>query len=1421
MRSTRLVTVALVVVKAALAQTTLNLSEDLVRLGIASSNMVPNQPTLDSGPLMQSGVSYATNHSIANVIADPGAYYFLSIGPGNRHLNLGGTGAMMIDLQGSDLYFAYLSANAFGLYAGANTVVQNFTIDYLQLPYTQLMVTAVNTAQRQVQFTIQPGWQKPSALNALLSASGTSETDVYIFRNGQPWAGYTRMPAQQPFADDVLTIPSKSAFTATISDSVFASIRPGDIAVPVVRTGGWGVLADGPSGCVGCTFRNIKIYSGGGGFSLSGQSSLLEHVEVIPRPGTDRLVSTMFDGITMTHWGASAANNTIRLCRSIRTLDDGFSPHEFVYGSVQVALNSRSFQIQGDAGTQLNSATLPNGSNVAFQSPTDGTVLAIAVVVSQATAAPVGGLNQIVLNFDRDLPSSLVGSYVYSTDPSGRGGGLLLDRNAMGPGGWARGMSIWGLMNTSLVGNYIHDSLLAGVDLQHQLSTGDWLTPPLIGVTLTNNVIDGANLDRISGNGLVLGGIEVLAQQAGGSPMVASPDQNITITNNFIANPGRSAVWVGNTTGGSVSGNYFLNPNNTQGYQNTWGPVASLENQNLPVVVESSVNVTNTNNTVDSTSGRAFVTDTQFRELAAYAPGSTIRLNAYNLGQLATPSVVLTDSNGNQTPMTIQNTTTHALNVLIPATAGLGGAYVTITSGSAKYFATLFLDSVDNIPALNGCTYELSPSATSTVSGSTSVSVLVVTQSGCSYQVLDTDPFVSAGAPASGTGIMTVSLAANTGAARTTTFEIAGQPITLTQAAAPSFTVSGQVTVSGIGLSGVTINVNGSQTASATTGASGNFSLALFGNGAYTLSAASLGYSFSAPVTLSNLSSNQTANFTGIGLAGLQFYKVTPCRIADTRAGAGFSGPYGPPAMTAGSTRTFNIPASSCGIPSTATAYSLNFTVIPPGPLGNLTTWPTGQSIPNVSTLNDSLGTVVANAAIVPAGTNGAINVYVTDTTNLLFDINGYFAPPATSGLEFYPATPCRIADTRTGAGFTAAFGPPSIAAGATRAFSVPSSPCGIPSTASAYSLNFTAIPPGPLGNLTTWPTGQSIPNVSTLNDSLGTIVANAAIVPAGTSGAINVFVTQTSDVLFDVNGYFAPPLSSGLQFYPVTPCRIADTRAGAGFPSPFGPPSITAGSTRTFNIPASSCGIPATVSAYSLNFTVIPPGPLGNLTTWPAGQSIPNVSTLNDSLGTIVANAAIVPAGTGGAINVFVTQTTDVLFDINGYFATGTVLADSTNDFSSTQGAKNWYYGYFPGGNVNAFTQLPTFSTSSFWWQHTTFNPPLTWVGSGSLARPNGANSGGEEWAVREWVSSYAAAAIVNGQLRKDDTNPASTGVYGRIYLNHQLVYEQFVAGTDGVGVSYSLPLTLRAGDTLDFAVAPNGVDLNDRTYFSSTISH
>jgi hypothetical protein len=402
---------------------------------------------------------------------------------------------------------------------------------------------------------------------------------------------------------------------------------------------------------------------------------------------------------------------------------------------------------------------------------------------------------------------------------------------------------------------------------------------------------------------------------------------------------------------------------------------------------------------------------------------------------------------------------------------------------------------------------------------------------------------------------------------------------------------------------------------------------------------------------------SNAATFTLIAQStGLQFYPVTPCRVLDTRAFAGFAAPFGAPSLAGGSSRSFPLPSStSCSIPASAVAYSLNVTAVPStGYLGWITVWATGQAEPVVSTLNAWSGLITANAAIVPAGTGGAISVYASDPTDVFVDINGYFAPPQSTGLDLYTLTPCRVADTRTFAGFPAPFGPPSLAGNSTRAFPVLSSTCDVPSTATAYALNVTAVPDtNYLGWLTVWRTEDPQPVVSTLNAWTGLITANAAIVPVGAGGSISFYASDATDLFFDINGYFGPPRASGLKFYPVTPCRVADTRSFAGMSGAFGPPSMAGNSARSFPVPSSACGIPTTAVAYSLNMTAAPSGSyLGWLTTWPSGTVEPVVSTLNAWDGLVRANAAIVPAGADGAISVYVSDPADVFFDINGYFA-------------------------------------------------------------------------------------------------------------------------------------------------------------------------
>jgi hypothetical protein len=233
-------------------------------------------------------------------------------------------------------------------------------------------------------------------------------------------------------------------------------------------------------------------------------------------------------------------------------------------------------------------------------------------------------------------------------------------------------------------------------------------------------------------------------------------------------------------------------------------------------------------------------------------------------------------------------------------------------------------------------------------------------------------------------------------------------------------------------------------------------------------------------------------------------------------------------------------------------------------------------------------------------GTDRNINVFCQQHNRSLLDIDGYFTPASGSTLAFYSLPPCRGADTPGAAGDP---GSPYQSGGMPRDFPVLESACLPPGlNPAAYSFNFTVVPHVPLGYLTVWPAGQKQPGMSTLNAVTGTGIAKAALVPAGTGNDIEVFASNDTDLVIDVNGYFAPPGQNGLSLYSIAPCRVLDTRNGNGaFVNKL-----------TVDVADSACAPPNAAQAYVFNATVVPSVPLGYLTLWPYGGQQPGVSTLN-----------------------------------------------------------------------------------------------------------------------------------------------------------------------------------------------------------------
>jgi hypothetical protein len=256
---------------------------------------------------------------------------------------------------------------------------------------------------------------------------------------------------------------------------------------------------------------------------------------------------------------------------------------------------------------------------------------------------------------------------------------------------------------------------------------------------------------------------------------------------------------------------------------------------------------------------------------------------------------------------------------------------------------------------------------------------------------------------------------------------------------------------------------------------------------------------------------------------------MPPCRVVDTRD-SHQAGRLRSAVRLGGETRSFAIPNGPCGIPAAAQAYSLNVTVVPHGELGYLTVWPTGQSQPLVIDAEFARWRSASQCGDCARRGAGAPSAYMRQTTRMWFWIS-----TATSCQTRVPNGLGFLSDDALPAGGHAAgcslhhhnrsfdrWGP-------ARTLPILSSSCNVPATAQAYSLNFTLVPPGPVNYLTVYPTGESLPIVSTMNDPTGTVQANAAIAPAGSGGSIEAYVTQTTDLVVDINGYFAPVGAGGV----------------------------------------------------------------------------------------------------------------------------------------------------------------------------------------------------------------------------------------------------------------------------------------------------
>jgi uncharacterized repeat protein (TIGR01451 family) len=123
------------------------------------------------------------------------------------------------------------------------------------------------------------------------------------------------------------------------------------------------------------------------------------------------------------------------------------------------------------------------------------------------------------------------------------------------------------------------------------------------------------------------------------------------------------------------------------------------------------------------------------------------------------------------------------------------------------------------------------------------------------------------------------------------------------------------------------------------------------------------------------------------------FHPITPCRAVDTRNA---DGPFGGPAFTAGASRTYDL-RGLCGIPATAQALEVNFTVVGPNVEGAIQVAPTGTPL-SLNLIPFEAGMTRAQFLSVPliGSTPGSFAVRAMPATanvHLVIDVFGYHAP--------------------------------------------------------------------------------------------------------------------------------------------------------------------------------------------------------------------------------------------------------------------------------------------------------------------------------------------------------------------------------------------------------------------------------------------
>jgi uncharacterized protein (TIGR03437 family) len=676
------------------AQTiTLNLSHDLVSDGIASANMAPGQPSLDSRPLLEAAIAYAERNGITNVTADRGSYYFLSRHNANTHVLISAASNLQLDLQNSDLLFAFSNVSAIQCNNCSGVTFRNFTVDYQQLPFTQVTVTSVNAAKQSFSYQTIPGYPGPDAFNTNRAPDGSDAIFMFVFRNGVPLQQIGRLTASRPVAGGVIAITDVNDPWAT--PAAFSAIQPGDTVVFSDRSGPPAVnIVNGQN----VTVKGVSIYSSGqiGMYFGRTNGATADHVQVIPKPGTTRLISANADGIhTSFALGANVfTNNIVR-----RTCDDALA--------IAAPWLAAITQVSGASITVSRnfSSPFPPGVTVSFINPATEAVIGSAMITAESPAYAQQALTDgeiVTLTLDHAVSGIGANFGMVDTDPAKLGSGSVIAYNSVQEGVFSRGVWLAGVDNVSVHDNYIQRTSSNGIFVQQLASTGaNTDAGPSQGITIQNNLVDSSIAYANVSHGVTFAAASIytVSQNAQNAQVSGSPYSNIIVMNNRVTDAARSAIRLENVSGAQISGNVvqgfglapavnaFTAPaccETLAQYENDFGQAILTPSSPSAILAGNQTLAASTLiQNLSSASGYPRLGVGSFA--AAYGTNlaaSPVTAAGAFPTSLGGVTVTVTDSQGVSRPAPIQYVSTSQVNYLVPDGTAPGIATVTIGSSS-------------------------------------------------------------------------------------------------------------------------------------------------------------------------------------------------------------------------------------------------------------------------------------------------------------------------------------------------------------------------------------------------------------------------------------------------------------------------------------------------------------------------------------------------------------------------------------------------------------------------------------------------------------------------------------------------------------------------------------------------------------------